>query len=107
MDTTNLQWRIDVIEFNRDLAQLRDDSAQRFGFVANALRSLKANSKLTPELTNWLSEAEAKSAEFGLVAWSRDTLFCRNDPARSNRAAHDYFADITGLPGKPAHNPLR
>ena len=63
MDTTNLQWRIDVIEFNRDLAQLGDDSAQRFGFVANALRSLKANSKLTPELTTWLSEAEAKSAD--------------------------------------------
>ena len=59
MDATMVQWRIDAVEFQRELALHGDDRPRRIAFVAAALRQLQAEVGLSAEHAAWLSEAEA------------------------------------------------
>ena len=59
MDATMVQWRIDAVEFQRELALHGDDRPRRIAFVAAALRQLRAEVGLSAEHAAWLSEAEA------------------------------------------------
>jgi DNA invertase Pin-like site-specific DNA recombinase len=56
-----LQWQVDAIEYNYDLAISGDNPADRFAYVAASLRKLK--SELSPEQAGWLAESEMRLAK--------------------------------------------
>jgi hypothetical protein len=63
MDATMVQWRIDTIEFHRELALHGDDSVSRFKIIAAALRQLQAKIGLSERHAGWLRQAETELAK--------------------------------------------
>jgi hypothetical protein len=63
IDPSNVQWLVDVIEYNYDLAINGDDSIRRFLFIAAVLRDLQKKNALTSEQEGWLLEAEKRLAQ--------------------------------------------
>lgn len=62
-DHDNVPWKMDLIKLNWDLAKLGDKAAERFKFVVDQLKLLRAANKLTPDKEDWLARAEADRAK--------------------------------------------
>lgn len=62
-DPDNVQWQTDLMSSHWRLAELGDDSARRYSFIADTLRRLKERNKLTPDQEGMLPEVEARLAK--------------------------------------------
>lgn len=62
LDPTNISWQLDVVAAQWRLASLGDSAPQRWKMIVDKLRGLRDEGRLTPNLSKWLTEAEAELA---------------------------------------------